>query len=91
MDFEFTSKINISADPAFILWSLKWWPYAISHGLNPFLTKAFWAPFGQDLAWTGSVPSIALLFSPITLSFGPVLSYNLATILSLAWHLLGYI
>jgi len=84
MDFEFTSRLNISGDPAFYLWSLKWWPYAISHGLNPFLTKAWWAPFGQDLAWNASLPSIALLFSPITLSFGPVLSYNLATILSLA-------
>jgi len=83
-DFEFASRLLVYGDPAFILWSLKWWPYAISHGLNPFLTKAIWAPFGQDLAWTTSVPSIALIFSPITLSFGPVLSYNLATILSLA-------
>jgi len=84
MDFKFASRLNISGDPAFYLWSIKWWPYAISRGLNPFLTKAFWAPFGQNLAWTASVPSIALLFSPITLSFEPVLSYNLATILSLA-------
>jgi hypothetical protein len=45
-DFEFASRLLVYGDPAFNLWSLKWWPYAISHGLNPFLTKAFWAPFG---------------------------------------------
>jgi hypothetical protein len=89
MKFDFISRLNISGDPAFILWSLKWWPYAISHGLNPFLTKAFWAPFGQNLAWTNSVPSIALIFSPITIIFGPVFSYNLATILSLALGAFG--
>jgi hypothetical protein len=89
MNFDFVSKINISSDPAFYLWSLKWWPYAISHGLNPFLTKAFWSPFGQNLAWTTSVPSIALLFSPITVIFGPIFSYNLATILSLVLGAFG--
>jgi len=89
MNFDFISKVNIGGDPAFYLWSLKWWPYAISHGLNPFLTKAFWAPFGQNLAWTTSVPSIALLFSPITVIFGPIFSYNLATILSLALGAFG--
>jgi hypothetical protein len=89
MNFDFISKINISGDPAFYLWSLKWWPYAISHGLNPFLTKAFWAPFGQNLSWTTSVPSIALIFAPVTLTFGPIFSYNLATIFSLALGAFG--
>ncbi|OSS42408.1 putative glycosyl transferase [Desulfurella amilsii] len=89
MNFDFISKVNIGGDPAFYLWSLKWWPYAISHGLNPFLTKAFWAPFGQNLAWTTSVPSIALLFSPVTVIFGPIFSYNLAIILSLSLGAFG--
>lgn len=84
MEFNFYSKLNISNDPAFYLWSLKWVPYAISHGLNLFLTKAYFAPFGQNLAWTTFVPSIGLLFWPVTALLGPIFSYNLATILSLA-------
>ncbi|MGC8503144.1 hypothetical protein, partial [Desulfurella sp.] len=83
MKFDFAGRINISGDVAFYLWSLKWWPYAISHGLNPFLTKAFWAPFGQNLAWTTSCPSIAILMWPITALFGFVFSYNFVTLISL--------
>ncbi|RZD17617.1 MAG: hypothetical protein EVG15_10285 [Candidatus Acididesulfobacter diazotrophicus] len=83
MEFDFTNRLNISGDPAFFLWSLKWWPYAISHGLNPFLTKTFYSPFGQNLAWTTSIPSIALVMWPITDFFGVVFSYNLTTVLSL--------
>ncbi len=75
--FDFINSMNIGVDPAFYLWSLKWWPYAISHGINPFLTKAFWAPFGQNLAWTTSVPSIAILMWPVTDLLGPIFSYNL--------------
>ncbi|MEM3845540.1 MAG: hypothetical protein QXU98_07560 [Candidatus Parvarchaeota archaeon] len=69
--FDFVNRLlNMGGDPAFYLWSLKWWPYAISHGLNPFLAKASWAPFGQNLAWTTSCPSIAILMWPITNLFG---------------------
>ncbi len=84
LGFDFVNNILISGDPAFYLWSLKWWPYAISHSINPFLTKAFWAPFGQNIAWTTSCPSIAILMWPITNLFGPIFSYNLTTITSLA-------
>ncbi|MEM3886805.1 MAG: hypothetical protein QXO82_07070 [Candidatus Methanomethylicia archaeon] len=83
MKFDFINRLNISGDPAFYLWALKWWPYAISHGLNPFLTKAFWAPFGQNLVWTTSCSSIAILMWPITNLFGPIFSYNLTTVISL--------
>ena len=83
MKFNFMGRLNISGDPAFYLWSFKWWPYAISHGLNPFLTKAFWSPFGQNLAWTASCPSIALVMWPITYFYGAVFSYNFITLISL--------
>ncbi len=81
--FNFINNINISGDPAFYLWCLKWWHYAISHGLNPFITKTFWAPFAQNLAGTTSLPSIAILMWPVTKIFGPVFSYNIITLISL--------
>jgi len=87
--FNFISYIHTSPDPVFYIWSLKWWPYAISHGLNPFLTKVFWAPYGQNLAWATAVPSIALLFWPITSFFGPICSYNVSTVLSVALGAFG--
>lgn len=82
--FNFINGIHVLNDPAFYLWSFKWWPYAISHGINPFVTKAFWSPFGQNLTWTTSLPSIAISMWPITECFGPVLTYNLITVISLA-------
>src|SRR5712675_551692 len=34
------------SDPAFFIWAIHWWPYAISHRLNPFLTNVIFAPGG---------------------------------------------
>ncbi len=70
------------SDPGSTLWSLAWWPWAIGHGLNPFYSDAIWAPVGQDLLWTASVPSLALLLAPVTHFFGPIVSYNLIALLA---------
>ncbi len=29
-------------DPAAYMWALSWWPHAIAHGLNPFVTHYLW-------------------------------------------------
>jgi hypothetical protein len=73
--------IGFGGDPQIFVWSLGWWPHAVLHGDNPFLTHAVWAPEGVNLAWTTSVPGLALLFAPVTLAFGPVVAYNLAAVL----------
>src|SRR6185437_208372 len=58
-----------------------WWPHALAHGLNPFHASSIWAPQGLDLAWTATAPGMALLFAPLTIAAGPVVSYNVAAIL----------
>lgn len=63
-------------DPFTFMWFLAWWPHAIGHGLNPFVTNEVWAPGGVNLAWTTSVPGPALVAAPVTLLFGPVVAYN---------------
>ena len=68
-------------DPQIFVWSFAWWPHAILHGLNPFFTHAIWEPDGYNLTWVTSVPGLALAFAPVTLLFGPILAYNLASIL----------
>ena len=73
--------IGTGADPLIFVWSFAWWPHAILHGTNPFVTHALYAPAGANLAWTTSVPALALAFTPFTLLVGPVASYNLAAIL----------
>ena len=72
---------GLAADPQIFIWSFAWWPHAILHGENPFYSHAIWAPDGFNLAWATSVPGLAIAFAPLTLAFGPVLSYNVCCIL----------
>lgn len=68
-------------DPQIFVWSFAWWPHAIGAGQNPFVSHAVYAPDGINLAWTTTVPGLALAFTPLTLLFGPVVSYNVAALL----------
>jgi len=77
-----------SPDPNFYVWSLRWWPYALGHVLNPFYSSQIYAPAGHMLAWVTTVPPLALLASPLTLIAGPIVSFNLLAALALplsAW------
>jgi hypothetical protein len=69
-------------DPNFYIWSWRWWPYAISHGLNPLYSRQIGAPAGYDLAWTTTTPAAAVILSPVTAAFGPITSFNLTLLLS---------
>jgi hypothetical protein len=72
-------------DPQLYIWFMGWWAYAISHGVNPFLTSVIWAPSGVNLAWTANMPLAAWLVYPITRIFGPIVSYNLLCLLAPAF------
>ena len=63
-------------DPDFYAWSMRWWPYAITHGLNPLYSAQIWAPAGKNLAWTSTAPAVALVMWPVTALFGVIVSYN---------------
>ncbi len=80
--FAGASYLGGGADPTAFMWCLSWWPYAITHGLNPFITHSVWAPSGFNLTWATSVPSLALLAWPLTAVWGPVVSFNVLTLLA---------
>lgn len=69
-----------SFDPNFYVWALRWWPQAITHGLNPLYSAQIGAPAGYNLAWVTSIPSLALLAWPVTVLAGPVVSFNLLVV-----------
>jgi len=71
-----------SVDPNFYVWSWRWWPYAISHGLNPLYSRQIAVPTGYSLAWTTPTAAVAVLVSPITAWLGPVVSFNLTLLLA---------
>src|SRR5579875_1402771 len=69
-------------DPGAHMWFLSWWPYALSHHINPFITKMVWAPSGYNLTWATSIPLPALVAYPITRVWGLVVSLNVLTLLA---------
>jgi hypothetical protein len=81
--------IGYDTDPSLMMWFLTWWPHALTHNLNPFLTKVIWAPIGYNLAWATSMPGPSLLAYPITRRFGPVVSYNLLCLIAPALNATG--
>lgn len=72
----FDYYIGRTSDPSVYMWFLVWWPHAIAHRLNPFITRALWAPAGFNVTWTTGIPFAALVAAPLTVAFGPVAAYN---------------
>lgn len=59
------------------VWFLKWTPWAILHGHNPFFTNWMDFPSGANLATNTVMPALAILVAPVTWLFGAISSYNL--------------
>jgi hypothetical protein len=69
-------------DPTAYMWALAWWPHAIVHGLNPFVTHSFWVPDSINIAALASVPGPALVAWPLTAVAGPIVSYNVLMLIA---------
>jgi hypothetical protein len=78
------ARIGVSSDQSQFMWCLVWWPYAIVHRINPFLTRALWAPLPFNIAWTTCIPLPALLGMPLTYAVGPAVSFNVLSLLALS-------
>jgi hypothetical protein len=73
----------LCGDPAEEIWWLKWLPWALAHGHNPFFTNALYAGRGGvNLLANASIEAPALLLSPITILFGPVAALNTGALLA---------
>lgn len=71
-----TYHMGTGPDSVQSVWFLAWWAYAISHRINPLLPKVVFFPVGINLTWATDVPLLALLATPLTLTAGPVATYN---------------
>jgi hypothetical protein len=69
-------------DPAAYIWFLNWWPYAISHGINPFMTQYVWSPIGFSMLWVNSMPTLGLLAWPVTTLFGAETTWNILCLIA---------
>jgi hypothetical protein len=73
-----------AGDQAQTMWYLRWVPWALQHGHDPFFTV--WAnyPIGVNLVSQTSVMALGFVLAPITLLWGPVATWNVAITLALA-------
>jgi hypothetical protein len=71
-----------TSDPAAYMWALSWWPHAIMHGVNPFVSHVLWAPTGVNVAQGAMIPTAAIIMMPLTAVAGPVVAYNALSVLS---------
>lgn len=69
-------------DSSQFMWFFAWWPHALLHGLNPFVTHVMFVPDGFNLTWATGMPGPSLLLAPITLAFGPAVTWNLIQLAS---------
>jgi hypothetical protein len=69
-------------DPAQQIWFLAWVPHALGSGLDPFLSHAMFAPAGINLVANSSILFPALVASPVTIIFGPIVAFNVLVVLA---------
>ncbi|WP_174503490.1 hypothetical protein [Acidiphilium sp. C61] len=72
-------------DPSLYIWMFRFLPQAIIHLDNPLILAKAWAPYGLNISQSTTTPGIALLAWPITYFFGPIVSFNIISILNPAF------
>ena len=71
-----------SGDPFAFIWFFYWWPYALIHGLNPFVSHFAWNPVGVNMTWATSTPTLAIVGAPLTLLWSPTATWNFFTFIA---------
>jgi hypothetical protein len=64
------------------VWFVAWPAYAISHGMNPFLSHAVATPQGANLLASTSSLAVGTALAPVTWMWGPVVATNVALTLA---------
>jgi hypothetical protein len=74
-------RIPAARDPASYVWDFWWVAHQVTHLGNPWFTPLMAAPVGVQLGFHTVMPLPGVLFTPVTLAFGPGFSYNLWTVI----------
>jgi hypothetical protein len=80
-DLDGTAIAADDVDSSAYMWFFAWWPHALLEGLHPVHTEVVFVPDGYNLAWTTSMPGPSVLLAPLTLTLGPVVTWNAIALL----------
>ena len=70
-------------DPMKFMEFLSWYPFAISHGLNPLLNSYVNLPGGSNMMWDTTMPLAAVCLWPVTAAFGVIAAWNVGVVAAL--------
>ncbi len=73
-------KLPATRDAGSYVWDFWWMAHQLVHLGNPWATSAIAAPVGAQLGLHALLPLPGVLLAPVTLIFGPSVSYNLLSI-----------
>jgi hypothetical protein len=63
-------------DTSYMTWFIRWYPFAVTHGRNPFLSTYLNYPDGINVLWSTGVPLVAWVLTPVTMLLSPIVAYN---------------
>jgi hypothetical protein len=73
-------RLPANSDSPSYLWGFWWMARQVRHLGNPWFTGYMAAPVGTWLGYHALLPLPGLLMTPLTLAFGPAVSFNLAAV-----------
>jgi hypothetical protein len=74
-------KLPATRDGGSYVWGFWWMAHQVTHLGDPWFTRLIAAPAGTELGYHALMPLQGVLLAPVTLAFGPALSYNLLSVL----------
>ena len=77
---DWVGRLPASRDAGSYVWGFWWVAHQVEHLGNPWFTRSIAAPVGAQLGLHALMPLPSALLIPITVSFGPSVSYNLLSI-----------
>ena len=75
-----SGKLPATRDAGSYVWGFWWIAHQLGHLSNPWFTRGIAAPVGTQLGLHALLPLPGVLFAPVTVIFGPSVSYNLLSI-----------
>ena len=75
-----TGRLPGDLDQSSYVWDFWWIAHQVTHLGNPWFTAQLAAPAGAQLGFDTLMPLPGLVMTPVTLAFGPSVSYNLLAI-----------
>jgi hypothetical protein len=76
-----TGRLPETRDVAAFVWDLWWVAHQVVHLATPWSTHAMAAPVGVQLGFSTTMPLLGVVFTPVTVAFGPSFTFSLLTIL----------